>query len=155
MTKNATKPPCSTWKVWLGAEIEGSHDIGEKTLFIRELPKDTKLSSDLSFMKKAGAQRVWFCKELLVWAANTTNWPIIRKIMDLFPKVCLETVPAFHTCIPKDIRDKARVYLKIDNVELKPGDQICVGPAFSDEAFESGKGVKVNPSAYLNDRKLL
>ena len=149
------KPPCSGWKIWIGEEIEGSHDIGEKTLFIRALTKDVKPTSDLSFMKKVGADRVWLCKELLVWAANSTHWATIRKITSMFPKVCLETTPAFYTCIPEDIRKASRVYVKIDNIELKPGDQVCVGPAFSDEAFEIGKGVKVNPSAYLNDKKIL
>jgi hypothetical protein len=148
-------PPCSKWKIWTGLEIEGHHDRGEKTLFIRTLPADVKLTSDLSFMKKCGATRVWLCKELLLWAANESKWPILRKILDLFPKACIETTPGFHTCIPEDVRNRCRVYLKITNVTLKPGDQVCVGPSFEDEAFESGKGVKVVPASYLNDVRIL
>lgn len=149
-----TPPPCSKWKVWVGKEIEGTKDIGVQTVFIREIPGMT-VEKDYKFMTMGGkVARVWFCKEFLHACAAGKSWDIMRKIMSLFPICAAEVEAQCVSMIPKDIYAKLTVYVKLD-IKLKDGDFVCVGPAFSDESFEIGKGAKVTPEAYANDTKVL
>jgi hypothetical protein len=155
------KPPCSEWKIWKGPEIEGTEGVGIATLFIRSLSDFEGLTpeSDFSlFAQKSGCKRVWFCKEFYLSEPTDTNgkfiaWKLIEAIGQHFEEMCLEVEPQSIQCVPKSIRAKARIYVKV-NVELKPGDFICVGPAFNDESFKIGTGAKVTPEQYLQDIKI-
>lgn len=149
-------PPCATWKVWLGAEVEGRAERGTRTIFIRELPAgllSDPESKDWTWLLQHG-RRIWFCHEF-------TNWLAIRAIWrQLSPKglteIALEVLPKNYTAVPADLRAVARLYLKVVLPEpLKAGDHICVGPAFHDEAFQVGTGVTVSPQDYLQDRKVI
>lgn len=145
-------PPCATWDIWCGAEVEGTSGVGEKTLFIRSLRKypHTSPADDWSFLAtKSKCTRVWFCKEF-------TNWPLMHAIARHFPEgnVCVEFIPQSFSCLPYKVRKKYRLYMKVDVDGLKPGDQVCVGPPFSDETFEIGTGVRVTPTDYLNDVRI-
>jgi hypothetical protein len=140
------RPECANWKIWTGLEIEGSSEIGETTLFIRELVV-TDLEADYSFMNRGGSiKRIWFCKEFV-------DWPFLRVLSKHFAIVCIEATPKTYENIPKDIRSNFRIYLKVKQ-ELKPGDFICVGPGFMDEAFQIGTGKKVTPEMYQNDIRI-
>jgi hypothetical protein len=147
-------PPCSTWSIWVGKEIEGTTDIGVSTLFIRRIPESQcKPERDFSFMAGLGGgiKRVWFCKEFM-------NWPVMEAIAKHFEHCCIEATPVSYVAIPKRIRDRFQVYIKVSfghGLNLKPGDVVCVGPAFADEAFTIGQGAKVEPNLYLNDIKIL
>lgn len=143
-------PACSKWKLWLGDEIEGTVERGVKTLFIRELPPKLQPTDDLSILKSK-ATRVWFCKEF-------TNWPLMFAIAELFgyENCCIEVEPKHLAAVPLKIRQGMRIYLKVTLFyQLKPGDQICVGKRFADEAFEVGKGHKVSPEQYAADVRIL
>jgi len=145
---NPMSPPCAEWRIWKGQEIEGTQGIGEWTLFIRSLEDFPNLAPEdcFIFKEKSGCTRVWFCKEY-------TLWPMIRAIGEYFDKVCIEVEPKCYDSIPKDLRRKATIYLKV-KTPLKDGDFVCVGPAFSDESFEIGTGAKVTPEAYLKDKRI-
>lgn len=147
-----SKPPCATWSVWIGSEIEGTASRGVRTLFIRSLARFSSVSAtdDWAFIRtQSKCSRVWFCKEF-------TQWSILRVIAKHFDEVCVEVEPQRLLCIPRNIRKMARLYLKVTlPEELKAGDHVCVGLPFADEAFEIGKGVKVNPSDYLKDVKIV
>ncbi len=142
-------PPCSKWEIWRGEEIEGTASLGESTLFIRKLdasPDDIPEKLIATMTKDGKVRRVWFCKEF-------TNWPLLRFLAKHFDKVCLEASTRTYDNVPRDIKMEYTIYFKL-NFPLKNGDFICVGPAFSDEAFEIGKGAKVNPEQYLKDTKI-
>lgn len=138
-------PPCAKWKVWLGKEIEGTYDLGEETLFIRNL-------TGMTFVEARDTcphvKRVWFCKEFI----TTDNFNIMCAALEQFESVCVEVDQ--WTIMPQIIWDRARIYYKVA-VPLKTGDQVCVGNAFSDESFEVGEGRKVDPSMYLQDEQIL
>lgn len=163
---NNQKPPCATWNIWKGAEIEGTKDIGVSTLFIRKLPlaittKRSEYSTiDLAFMRtRSNTNRLWLCKELMLWAANHNGWELIHRVMSYYEKVAIESTPELLLSIPLSVRDKAQIYLKVlpnipPHLNLRAGDFVCVGPSFSDEAFAIGTGKKVSPSQYLNDTKI-
>jgi hypothetical protein len=142
------KPPCAEWSMWLGPEIEGTASRGVQTLFIRSLSaySGLKITDDLSFLARK-ANRVWFCKEF-------TNWVLMQAIAKHFQEVCVEVEPKCFENIPLVIRQRARIYLKVA-VPLKPGDHICVGPAFEDESFAIGQGIKVDPKDYYADRRII
>jgi hypothetical protein len=143
------KPPCANWSLWKGPEVEGTNGLGVSTLFIRSLAKfNVGPEDDLSFLShKSLCSRVWFCKEF-------TDWEMIRAISKFFDQVCIEVLPKNFDAVPKDIRESATIYLKV-STPLKNGDFVCVGPAFSDEAFEIGTGAKVNPEKYLGDTQIV
>lgn len=145
------KPPCANWSVWVGPEVEGSSGLGERTLFIRQLPAEWALTidSDLKQLRKrSNSTRVWFCKEFL-------NWPMLEAIAAHYEpgNVCIEVEPNCFESLPRRFRQNYRIYVKLD-LPLKPGDHVCVGPAFSDESFEMGHGSKVLPEQYLKDIKI-
>lgn len=150
-------PPCATWNVWIGNEIEGVEDIGVRTLFIRRLPAVLgKTAAQLSFMTKQ-ANRLWLCKEFLCWCSSTAGaWVSCRELLSLFEKRCLEVTPTTIAAIPNDVLKMCRVYVKVSIAEerLKPGDVICVGPAFYDESFTFGTGKKVAMVDYTKDIKI-
>ena len=143
-------PPCREWAIWVGKEVEGTTNVGVTTLFIRSLEGfhiDPE-TSDLSFFrKKTGASRVWFCREFV-------DWKLLKRIAKEFDEVCIEVEPKCFENIPLALRDKAIIYLKVDT-PLKPGDFVCVGPAFHDESFKIGSGSKVKPQDYLQDKRIL
>lgn len=134
------KPPCADWHVWVGPEVEGSVDLGKRTLFVRHC-RYWKQYVDASI------GRVWFCCEF-------DDWNQVREAIAEFPgSVCLEVNSRTVERIPKDVMKNVRAYYKLDP-GLKPGDFVCVGPAFSDEAFQLGSGRTVRPENYLADRRL-
>lgn len=146
------KPPCADWSLWVGEEIEGSEATGKgiKTLFVRSLAAFPSLllpDSDLSILRtKSNCTRVWFCKEFEQWA-------LMLRIAELFQEACLEVEPKRYSSVPMKVRKKCRVFIKV-GIELKPGDVICVGPAFADESFTIGTGNKVTPEQYGNDKRI-
>jgi hypothetical protein len=144
------KPPCADWKLWTGAEIEGTSELGSKTLFIRSL-SDFNVVDQKQFAEQlaelSGCKRVWFCKEF-------RDWKFLENIASHFESVCIEALPNNYVNIPKRIRLKYRIYVKVIMPNLKPGDFICVGEPFMDEAFEIGKGATVKPEDYLKDKRI-
>jgi len=148
---NLELPPCSSWHIWKGPEIEGYAAKGVSTLFIRSLEKYPRIkpTDDLSFLRKVSkCSRVWFCKEF-------TNWALIKAIKVHFDEACLEVEPKCLLSIPEKLRKECRIYLKVSlPVPLKEGDHVCTGLPFADEAFEIGKGAKVAPNEYLKDVKI-
>lgn len=136
------KPPCSQWSVWIGNEIEGHSDLGEKTLFIR---RDFG-GSDFDLLDQV--DRVWFCKEY-------KDYNVIKAVRALGKKVCVEVVPGgIENALPDDIHENATLYLKMNVKGLKNGDHICVGKPFEEESFMIGSGTKVTKDQYLADRKI-
>jgi hypothetical protein len=150
------RPPCSSWSVWAGREIEGTQELGVPTLFIRRLDRSTAKSIKRLIVYKQlypHLNRVWFCQEF--WASGDCRVnSVIRKAFELYLSVCIETNAQKFPTLPDDIKEKARIYYKIPH-QLKPGDQICVGPAYKDEAFEIGAGIKVAPGDYTQDVRLV
>jgi hypothetical protein len=140
-------PPCANWSVWVGAEVEGTEDVGVSTLFVRDF-KGHKLSWVLSeARKKAEVDRIWFCKEF-------QDWGVVRLAHDLGYKVCLEAT--FENPPPKDICLFTVVYWKQWIApEFKYGDFVCLGNPFNDEAFMLGKGQRVTPGDYTRDEQIL
>jgi hypothetical protein len=156
------KPPCSDWSVWKGPEIEGTKGVGVATLFIRSLASfKIESGKDWQWIRtKSNCPRVWFCKEFFTKSIKGPNgeflaWDFIRAIGKHFDEVCLEVEPQHLPGVPRDIKKMARLYLKINVEQLKSGDFVCVGPTFSDEAFEIGTGARVKPEEYLNDKKIV
>lgn len=144
-------PPCAKWDLWIGGEVEGTADIGVKTLFVRSLPQECATSSPETLRdvltQRGTIRRVWFCKEF-------TDWKLMMRVARLFPSVCVEaTMETYHT-LPGKAREDFSIYLKVP-LRLKSSDHICVGPAFCDESFRVGTGAKVHPEAYLSDVKIL
>lgn len=137
----ATPPPCSSWRVWLGPEIEGQTDLGERTLFIREATPER--IEELIKTYSPTVKRVWVCKEFIYWES-------IRRLKAAFGKVVLEVSRHTYGAMPKELFDQCQLYYKLP-VELKQGDYVCVGPAFSDESFRIGKGDQVDPAMYRRD----
>lgn len=144
-------PPCATWNIWKGPEIEGTDSIGVQTLFIRSLSAFPGVSaaSDLSFLRKSSkCSRVWFCKEF-------KDWPLLEAIAKHFDEVCVEVEPKCYVSVPKRIKKRVKIYLKVVLPEpLKEGDFICVGEPFRDEAFKFGAGASVCMEQYLKDIKI-
>jgi hypothetical protein len=137
-------PECSEWKLWIGHEIEGTKDLGVKTLFVRE-------ASNSDIIKNlAGVPRVWFCKEFVA----LQNWGVLPYLKGR--AICVEMTVEFlqRGFLPQEVRDRCTVYLKVP-VTLFKGDFICVGQAFKDESFEVGKGAVVTPDQYNKDVKIL
>ena len=137
-------PECAEWKLWVGYEIEGTKDIGVKTLFVRD-------ASTSEIVKQLGSvPRIWFCKEFV----TKQNWAILPYLKGR--SICVEmTVELLQrSFLPQEVRDRCVVYLKVP-VKLFKGDFICVGDAFKDESFEIGKGAIVTPDQYNKDVKIL
>ena len=142
-------PECASWNVWLGKEIEGSVDIGELTLFIRNLTfkADSEKAEAIKVgILKLGIKRVWVCADFRQWAQ-------LRLLLPLFEKVCIEVNADFYRMVPLDLLRTSRLYFKIP-FPLKDGDFVCVGLPFEDQSFKVGSGIKVNPSQYTKDIKI-
>jgi hypothetical protein len=147
-------PACANWKIWVGREVEGSDDLGVVTVFVRENPTPEGYNLDQRWnvlsdrIRHLRIRRFWFCKEF-------RDWEVIQRACCFPVKVCLEAVPG--ETIPDDVRPFLTVYWKVPNVPLVPGDFICVGPPFLDEAFKLsvGEGRRVNPDMYRNDQRIL
>lgn len=144
-------PPCAKWDTWTGPEIEGSKYLGVKTLFIRR--SHLKPKSLVSAIRAASFRRIWFCKEFL-WNRPKTEQTKIFGALSSDYDLAFEL-----TFWMKDMAEYYRkygtVYFKLETYGLiKPGDFLCVGPAFKDEAFLIGTGNKVAPTEYLSDRKI-
>lgn len=143
--KKEIPPPCSAWGAWIGGEVEGHTDIGAKTLFIRRLSHS--LAYYFSYAHAPhNIKRIWFCKEF-------TDWPKMRSFIPVFPQRVLEVGRENYHAVPHDIRDKFQFYFKVPYV-LRPGDHVCVGPAFGDESFVIGTGRTVSPADYLADVRI-
>jgi hypothetical protein len=97
---------------------------------------------------RPACRRIWFCKEF-------TKWAYVREALKYFDVVCVE-VGYDAKLPPADILANTRIYLKVPTAfKLKSGDQVCVGAAYQDEAFEIGTGIKVMPEQYRNDCRLV
>lgn len=146
------KPECAHWRMWVGAEVEGEHDVGVRTLFIRSLkdvPGDFSELGTLQLLReKSQCSRVWFCHEF-------NHWRTVELATLAFDQVCIEARYCFAKSIPPRIRgrENVRIYYKVElDVPLRDGDVICVGRPFEDEAFTVGSGKRVTPDLYTNDR---
>lgn len=148
------KPPCSTWSVWTGLEIEGNKEVGAKTMFIRRFaPPFDQLKT---WLWEHSISRVWICKEMVHFLHRKGQWTDFMNTMKEanVTSIAIEATLFNVRMIPLDVFNEARIYLKI-TAGLKPGDQICVGRAFHDEAFEIGSGVRVTEEQYGQDTKLI
>lgn len=144
MPTNLPKPPCATWKIWVGAEVEGTEFLGMRTLFIRDMGN----YSLKELWRLVPTRRIWFCREF-------QNFDVIREALLLYNQgqVCVEYVYG-ETLLPSDIWCSARIYAKLPFC-LKPGDFICHGVPFNDEAFRVGEGKQVSAEDYAGDTKIL
>lgn len=143
------KPPCANWNVWKGAEVEGVSELGAATLFIRRPSPDL---GTVFWQHSKGCKRVWLCKEYLKTRAKDelkADIAALRKYgMTVAVEIMLEDVWKYSYLAPTE----AVVYVKIPNADwLRKGDHVCIGPAFSDEAFCIGSGASVTPDAYAKD----
>ena len=164
------EPECGKWKVWLGREIEGTTDLGEWTLFVREIPLGETFKSlwqkaliALPYANRGEivGKRIWFCEEFF---HQPIRWGFIYEALEAgFTKVCLCFVFPFHSpALDWFIRsspfpkESVQTYLKLssDLKFLKPGDHICIGDKFADESFCIGQGKKVTPADYRNDIRI-
>lgn len=149
-TETSLEPPCSQWKIWIGNEVEGSIDIGEPTLFIRDL-LNRSFSELAAEVKQRKITRVFFTEEF-------NNWPIIRDSFVHFLKVCKAHYIQGHCELPPDIAKNARIYWKClilpETMEIKIGDQICVGHPFREQIFEWGTKYEMTVADYEKDEKL-
>ncbi len=134
-------PACAFWKVWIGPEIEGQSDLGERTLFIRQATPAR--IEELISIYGPQVKRVWVCKEF-------THWDSVRRLRAVFDKVVVEVNRHNVGMLPKEVFEGCQLYYKLP-VELKQGDYVCVGQAFSDESFRIGKGDQVDPAMYRQD----
>lgn len=151
-----TKPPCSQWSMWIGPEVEipGGAYKGVRTLFVRR----ATLAQIESAIQEHKPLRVWFCEEF-------TDWDTIRTIATHPRRTELGYTPnqfiskaAFledFNCAAQSVCDVAKLHVKLKGLNFKYGDCIHAGPAFSDECFTVGEGLKVEPSLYVNDMRLL
>lgn len=130
-------PPCYTWGIWEGYEIEGNVDIGVKTLFIRKCSKDDILQYCKLYT------RVWFCEEF-------KNWELIRLSKTLCSNINLAVYYEDVKDVPVDIFNICRMYVKF-NLQLKQGDQLGVGENFNQEFFSIGTGIKIDKQIYFQD----
>jgi hypothetical protein len=150
----STKPDCAVWNVWRGREIEGYDDIGEETLFVRDL-KSTTLEYYRS--RFPDIRRVWFCSEFWDHSNFLESLQEICRSMRMYRKVCIEVRATSLVRIPEKMMNQEQIALYI-KLELpytpKPGTHICIGTAFSDEAFLFGRGRKVSPDRYSNDIRI-
>lgn len=143
MMSNLT-PPCAHWKLWLGPEIEGASDLGKLTLFVRHATAEAILAALLAY---PAVSRVWFCKE---YFSGRSRADVLRTIESLGGlRVCSE-IDYSNLAEFGWLRGWSVFYVKFPYA-LEEGDHICVGSAFSDEAFRIGDGNKVKPSQYLGD----
>src|ERR1043166_8746902 len=110
-----TTPACAEWDIWIGKEVEGTVDLGEKTLFVRKLGTRTLYELFLKCREEL-IERVWFTEEF----CHEQNWGLIREATVIFKKVCVCT-RAIVLRIPEDIKNKVRIYWK-PMVILKEGD---------------------------------
>jgi hypothetical protein len=147
-------PPCASWKIWKGNEVEGTKEIGEPTLFIRSLEGFVATEdSDFSFLaEKSKCRRVWFCSDFI--CKDFDKWKIVSSIAKHFLSICLEVEPKNLESVPLEFRKKFTIYLKV-NAILKKGDVVCVGQPFNDESWEVGTGKKVNPKDYERDTRIV
>lgn len=137
-------PPCAVWKVWLGPEIEGQTDLGERTLFVRAATPAR--IEELVALYVPQVKRVWVCKEF-------RSWNCIRRLRAAFDKVVMEVDRHNLGMLPPDLFNGCQLYYKL-SVNLKQGDYVCVGPAFSDESFVIGRGDQVDPAMYRRDESV-
>ena len=153
-TKRDQFPPCSKWKIWMGQEVEGTTQVDELTLFIRELPVTKgnaaeRFSSLVALKRLHGInfKRIWFCKEF-------ADHEVMRMICQFYQDAtkCVE-MDQFYSVLPPDLRARVTVYWK-QPLNLRPGDFICVGRPFNDESFEIGTGARVVPDMYLKDEQV-
>jgi hypothetical protein len=161
-TPTSPNPECAEWSVWFGKEVEGTIDVGEETLFIRNLGEKSFVEI-VQEARKRNVERVFFTEEF-------NFWPTIRDALVYFPKVCkahrigepfwavgeLPTISDDE--IPADVVARCRMYWKMPippTLFIKDGDQICVGKSFNEEIFEAGTGKKCRPEQYKDDEKVL
>ena len=150
-------PPCASWKLWHGAEVEGTIQLGEHTLFVREASAE-KIREVCILAEASGKpyQRIWFCKEYI---ANSSPAHITIQCAALTEQfkvklafeIRIDHLPLFQSVV----RRWGTIYVKIPELELQAGDHVCVGPAFADEAFCIGTGIRVTPLDYAKDENLL
>lgn len=138
-------PPCASWNVWTGLEIEGNQGLGENTLFIRHCVDWRRYTNKT-------IKRIWFCHEFTDWkqireAAQERDGSILRYVVNL------EANSRTFDRIPKEIVHLVHIYYKLD-IPLGAGHFVCVGRAFADEAFALGEGNQVSPDQYLGDVRL-
>lgn len=142
------KPPCAHWKAWIGPEIEGHTDLKEQTLFVR-------VGDVLALLDEyPDITRVWLCKEFLFSHCQASLVILCRKMRLRDVRIAVE-VPLSQFSEYLFLRPFVNFYIKVElNTPLLPGDHICVGPAFNDEAFLIGSGNRVEPDQYLGDRQI-
>jgi len=134
--------------MWVGKEVEGRTDLGEKTLFVRECPDITLLLKALGDYQ---INRIWFCATFL-------DYQMIQKLaLNKTLKICMEIY--WDQVIPYDLTQRCQLYLKLNPARsktvLKTGDHICYGLPFQDESFQIGTGNKVTKADYGKDIQIL
>lgn len=159
-------PPCSVWAVWEGFEVEGdASTIGRKTLFIRRAELNDLVPLNRSY------GRVWFTKEF-------DKWYIVEGMIEQGKDVHVESTPLTWAETPKQVREKATIWLKLGPTLRPPTivnkvlvhetffalasliNFVATGVPFAETVFKVAAGRvqlvgKVRPENYLGDRKIL
>lgn len=149
-------PACSKWNMWLGKEIEGTSDIGVRTLFVRKATNDEVLNRP--FLGSDDLKRVWLCKEFLA-LRNTKLALFLKKLEKKGVTIAAEVTDSLVSVLSKSdlraIRRHCTVYYKTAlTFPLTNKDFICAGSPYSDEAFAVGSGAKVAPKQYAADIRI-
>lgn len=174
------KPPCARWGCWEGHEVEGSLQYGERTLFVRRLPKAARLRE--VFLKYGEYNRVWICHEFYsapcphrahtAVLISENLWQIADLLNELKPDedriLALEVNNGTLTAL-KSSRTFSRL-LKHASVSLyykapisknsglyrflrdrREGDHLCLGPAFGDYIVRACDMQAMDVTDYLHD----
>ena len=155
------QPPCASWRIWIGNEVEGHVSRGKRTLFLRKFSGELKTVFQLQ-TEFPDIDRIWFCEEFASWNDSAIKAHThVLNALGMFKEVCVcLNVPLtlsdkeFCENILEGVEEvKPLFYFKFDLPAklMIPGTQICVGPKYRDEAFTLGQGQLVTAGDYLND----
>jgi len=138
-------PPCSKWNIWEGDEIEGFTDIGIETLFIRDANKKEIKKYSKSY------SRIWLTNEYQKISKKN-----VKFLLSLQKHICIDLTLDKYLKLKRkertDILDNFQIYIRINDLKLKPRDHIKIGDLFYEESFLVGSGKIVNTNLYHNDK---
>lgn len=147
-------PPCKKWAVWLGDEIEGFHDLGEKTIFVRDWESYVSLSD----LDKRKAERIWLCAECIERMIDGEMLSLqINKLCIHYRKVCLDLPIALALRISNILLSKPRVrcYIRLGDLALDSEDSISFGLPYNETYIATDKMRTTTVKDYNEDIKII
>lgn len=138
------KPPCATWSIWRGPEIEGEDDLGIETLFFRQASPDQLINT---VKTHDHINRYWLCEDL---SGTSVQWAVQQLLGVLNSRIAVcflinaqtlkKDIPeflAFRAKLPRRLHytqkgiSRISVYYKLE-IPSVAGDHICVGKRYFD-----------------------